>query len=289
MNRMFNEKLKKSVAAGLVCILTVFSLSACVSGRENIPVVTFDGSKLAINGKVVAETHDRIYINRIDSSAVSISLQSTVAKDGSVNIVNVDPDGNEIKLSDVITDRDLYEAAALAQLNQPKIMMRDSVYIGPEVDRDAMEEVLCSYDKAMTLPFIMGDTGIAIIYTEDSGASESVSFEYESGIIDERFIPGDGVFCHPWMTGRVGTGISGMMKDEYSDHWAENSLEIDNYNGHTYYWFCVAYKDENDNKTYYSVVAEQTDNGRKMICSQQVDGSFTCCNIEEFNRILENQ
>ena len=286
---MFNEKLKKSVAAGLICILTVFSLSACVSGRENIPVVTFDGSKLAINGKVVAETHDRIYINRIDSSAVSISLQSTVAKDGSVNIVNVDPDGNEIKLSDVITDRDLYEAAALAQLNQPKSMMRDSVYIGPEVDRDAMEEVLCSYDKAMTLPFIMGDTGIAIIYTEDSGASESVSFEYESGIIDERFVPGDGVFCHPWMTGRVGTGISGMMKDEYSDHWAENSLEIDNYNGHTYYWFCVAYKDENDNKTYYSVVAEQTDSGRKMICSQRVDGSFTCCNIEEFSRILEDQ
>ena len=283
------KKLRKTIAAGILCIFVVLSLSACVSRSENIPVVTFDGSELAINGKVVVETHDRIYINRIDSSAISISLQSTVAKDGSMNIINVDPDGNNIKLSDVITDRDLYEAAVVVKLNQPKIIMRDSVFTGPEVDRDAMKEVLCSYDKAMTLPFIMGEKGIAIYYTEENGASESVSFEYESGIIDKRFVPGNGVFCHPWMTGRVGTGIAGMMKDEYSDHWAENSLEIDNYNGHTYYWFCVAYKDENDKKTYYSIVAEQTDNGREMICSQQVEGSFTCCNIEEFKRILDGQ
>ena len=289
MKMVIMKSLKKSVIAGLLCVSAVFSLCACVTRREKTPVVSFDGNELSVNGKVVAQTEDRIYINRIDSSAVSVSIGHTVKKDGSVNIVNVDPDGNEIKLSDVIPDRDLYEFAVAVKLDQPQVIMRDSIYTGPEVDRDVMKEFMRSYDKAMELPFIMGETGVSIIYTEFNGASESVSFEYDSGIIAERFIPGDGVFCHPWVIGRVGTGVDGMLKEEYSDHWAESSLEIDNYNGHTYYWFCVAYKDDKENKTYYSVIAEQTDNGRKVVCSQQVDGSFICCNIEEFSKLLEGE
>lgn len=283
------ERLERTVATGLLCISTVFTLCACVPKKESIPVVVCNGNEVTVNGKAVAQSYDYVYFNRIDSSVVSFSLMPSVAKDGSVNVVNVDSDGNEIKLSSVITDPDLYESAVVDKIHQPIILTRDSVYTGPEVNRDAMEEVLCSYDKAMTLPFLMGYDGVAIFYTEDSGASYTVSFDYDSGVIDKRFVPGDGIICHPWMTGRVGNGVTGMILEGYSDHWAENSMEIDNYNGHTYYWFCVAYKDDKGNKTYYSVVAEENDNGREVIFSQRAEGSFVCCDIEEFGRILDGK
>ena len=282
-------RLKRTFVTGLLCVSTVIALSACASGKAAVPVVTFDGNEITVNGKIVAQTDDNLYVNRIDSSVVSLSLGSTVSADGSVNVVNVDPDGNEIKLSSIIPDRELYESAVVKNMGLPIIYARDSVYEGPVVDMNAVKEVMCSYDEAMKLPFIMHYDGVSIIYTEENGASYSVSFDYNSGVIDEKYIPGDGVICHPWMTGRVGNGVDGMILDGYSDHWAENSLEIDNYNGNTYLWFCVAYKDDGGNKTYYSVIAKVTDNGREVVSSKQVDGSFVCCDIEEFSRILESK
>ena len=282
-------RLKRTFVTGLLCVSTVIALSACASGKAAVPVVTFDGNEITVNGKIVAQTEDNLYVNRIDSSVVSLSLGSTVSADGSVNVVNVDPDGSEIKLSSIIPDRELYESAVVKNMGLPIIYARDSVYEGPVVDMNAVKEVMCSYDEAMKLPFIMHYDGVSIIYTEENGASYSVSFDYNSGVIDEKYIPGDGVICHPWMTGRVGNGVDGMILDGYSDHWAENSLEIDNYNGNTYLWFCVAYKDDGGNKTYYSVIAKVTDNGREVVSSKQVDGSFVCCDIEKFSRILESK
>ena len=257
----------KKILVSLLLIIVVFSLSACSSEEEEkIPVVTCGDNGVTVNGKVIYETGNNISVNRIDSSVVSLSVGSTVSRDGSVNISNVDPQGNEIKLSDVITDRDLYESIVSERLsNDITISVRNSVDTGPEVDREKMKEVLCSYDKAMALPFIMGYNGVSIIYTDENGASDSVTINYDSGLISEKYVPGDGVICRAWMTGRVGYEISGMKLDGYVDHWAENSLQIDNYNGHTYYWFCVAYKDEEENKTYYSVVAEEDDEGDKAI------------------------
>ena len=280
------RRLKRSFTAVLLCISASFALCACATKDAVIPVVC-NGDEITVNGEVVAREYDQVYIYRIDSDVVSLSTAAIVEGRGTVEFINLDADGNEINLSDIIPDRDLYESAVVDKLNEPVLMTSDSVYIAPEVDRDAMESILCSYDSAMNLPFLMGSEGISIIYLEDNGGSYAVSFEYDSGLIDDRFVPGDGIICHPWMTGRIGNGVDGIVLDEYSDHWAENSLEIDNYNGHTYYWFCVAYSDDDGNKTYYSVIAEETDNGREVICSQQVDGPFTCSDIEEFGRLLD--
>ena len=284
--KVIMERLRRSFVAGLLCVSTVFAFSACASGKAPVPVVTLDGNEITVNGKVVAQTEGNLYVNRIDNSVVSLSLRSTVSADGSVDVVNVDPDGNEIKLSSVIPDRELYESAVVKNMGLPIVYTRDAVYDEPEVDMDLVREVLCSYDEAMKLPFIMYYDGVSIIYTQENGASYSVSFDYNSGVIDEKYVPGDGVICHPWMIGRVGNGVDGMILDGYSDHWAESSLEIDNYKGHTYLWFCVAYTDVEDNKTYYSVIAKVTDNGREVVSSKQVDGSFVCCDIEEFSSTL---
>ena len=98
------------------------------------------------------------------------------------------------------------------------------------------------------------------------------------------------------MRGRLGYDIEGLRREEYADHWVENSVEIQNYNGKTYYWFCVAYTDEAENKTYYSVVAEETESEeenkapiRKVIYSEKVDGPFACCNIREFGKIIPEE
>ncbi|MBR1507592.1 MAG: hypothetical protein IJ619_06290 [Eubacterium sp.] len=277
----------KTFAGLFICISFIFALSACTHVEDKVPVVTCSENEISVNGKVVGRADGRVCVNRMDSSVVSLSVGSTVTKDGRLNIVNVDSDGNEIKLSDVITDSALYESEIVNELNRPRILVRDSIDIRPEVDREAMEKVLLSYDEAMKLPFIMGEKGVTIIYTEENGASYTVSFDYGSALIASRFVPKGGMMCTDWMIGRVGTGVSGMVKEEYSDHWAEDSIQIENYNGQTYYWFCVAYIDDEDNRTYYSVVAEKTDDGRKVIYSQQVDGPFVCCDLEEFARILE--
>ena len=277
----------KKILSTFLCISAAFLMTSCSPKHEKIPIVTCDGNVICVNGKTVATADDTVYVNRLDSHVVSLSIGSTIGEDGSVNIINVDYDGNEIKLSDVITDSDLYETAIKEKLDEPVPITRDSVYSGPEIDRETMEDVMCSYDDAMNLPFIMGYKAVTILYTEENGASYSVSFAYDSGVVDSRFVPGDGVMCHNWMTGRIGYGLAGMDMEGYSDHWAENSIQIDNYKGNTYYWSCVAFIDENDNRTYYSVVAKDTDNGRKVISSKQVDGPFICCDIEEFGRMIK--
>ena len=279
----------KKILSTILCISAVLLMASCASKHEKIPVVTCDGNEIFVNEKNVATADGTVYVNRLDSRVVSLSLGGTVAADGSVNIINVDPDGKEIKLSDVITDRDLYESKIKEKLNEPVLLTRDSVYTGPEVDRETMEEVMCSYYEAVKLPFIMGYKGVSILYIDENGASYTASFDYDSGIVDSRFVPGDGVMCHNWMIGRIGYGVAGMDLEGYSDHWAENSIQIDNYNGCTYYWFCVAYIDDEDNRTYYSVVAKDTDNGRKVINSKQVEGPFVCCDFEEFGKMIEGK
>ena len=59
--------------------------------------------------------------------------------------------------------------------------------------------------------------------------------------------------------------------------------------GDTYYWFCVAYKDDDGDKTYYSVIAEETDDGREVVSAEEVDGPFVCCNLEEFSEMLDGK
>ncbi len=279
---------RKKIISAILYISALFLLCACApEEEEKIPVVSCDDSGVYVNGKAVAASGDRIEVGRIDSRAVCLSVMTGSGTDMSVNTVNVDPEGNEIKLSDVITDRLLYEAAIRTEIERPQIRIRDAVSYEPEVDRDAMKEFMSSYDNAMTLPFRMDEKGISITYTDGNGVSSSVSFSYDSGLVDKSFVPGDGILCSSWMIGRVGYGVAGMKLDGYTDHWAESSLKIENYNGHTYYWFCVAYKDDEENRTYYSVIAEGKDDGREAVSIRQTEGPFVCCDLEEFGSLLE--
>lgn len=280
------NKLIRAAAAGMACLVAAGAFCACAAGGNAFPTVSFEDGEVTVNGKVVAEDCERVYFYRIDSSVVSMAAWSD---DGDVETINVDVSGSEIKLSDVITDPELYEEAAAEEIGKPKIVAKDAVYEGPEVDRDAMEDVLLDYDKAMELSYIIGCDGVSMIYKEDNGASYSVTFGYDSGVVDNALAPEDGIICQPWMTGRVGYGITGMKLEGFADHWAEDSLEIDNYDGHTYYWFCVAYKDDDGDKTYYSVIAEETDDGREVVSAEEVDGPFMCCNLEEFSEMLDGK
>lgn len=70
---------------------------------------------------------------------------------------------------------------------------------------------------------------------------------------------------------------------------AENALEIRNFQGENYIWYCISYTDKDENKVYYSSIAKENDDAKdEVIYSEKVDGPFVCCNIQEFSEIMQN-
>lgn len=254
--------------------------SAC-SGKPvegKIPAVTYENKEIRINGKFFARS-ERLTINRIDSRVLSMTTD-----DG---YINLDANGNEIELKDVITDRFIYESTIRKNVDN-KLMMRSAPLF---VDYDEMMKTMTSYDKSMKLSFILGSDRVSIIYKDSKGKLyNAASYPYGSVLIASEYAPGEGIRCGSWMTGRIGYGIPELKLKEYKDHWAESSLEIENYKGRTYIWFCIRYEDESENKTYYSAIVEVIKENEKtkyeLVCKEQVSEGFVCCDLNAFSKML---
>lgn len=271
------KSMRRILAAILIaCIL--FPLSAC-KGKPvegDIPVVTYENKEIHINGKFFARS-ERLTINRIDSRVLSMTTD-----DG---YINLDANGNEIELKDVITNRFIYESTIRKNVDS-RLMARSAPLY---VDYDEMMKTMTSYDKSMKLPFILGSDRVSIVYKDSKGKLyNAASYAYKSPLIAPEYAPGEGIRCGSWMTGRIGYGIPELKLKEYKDHWAESSLEIENYEGRTYIWFCIRYEDESENKTYYSAIVEVNEDDPeqkyKVIRKEKVQNSFVCCDLDEFSK-----
>lgn len=265
------------IAAILIaCIL--FPLSAC-KGKPvegDIPVVTYENKEIRINGKFFTRS-ERLTINRIDSRVLSMTTD-----DG---YINLDANGNEIKLKDVITNRFIYESTIRKNVDS-RLMARSAPLY---VDYDEMMKTMTSYDKSMKLPFILGSDRVSIVYKDSKGKLyNAASYAYKSPLIAPEYAPGEGIRCGSWMTGRIGYGIPELKLKEYKDHWAESSLEIENYEGRTYIWFCIRYEDKSENNTYYSAIVEVNEDDPeqkyKVIRKEKVQNSFVCCDLDDFSK-----
>lgn len=254
--------------------------SACsgnpVEGK--IPAVSYDNNEIYINGKFFARS-ERLSINRIDSRVLSMTTD-----DG---YINLDANGNEIELKDVITDRFIYESTIRKNVDN-KLIMRSAPLF---VDYDEMMKTMSSYDESMKLPFILGSDRVSIVYKDSNGRLyNAASYTYKSPLIAPEYAPGEGIRCGSWMTGRIGYGIPELKLKEYKDHWAESSLEIENYEGRTYIWFCIRYEDDAGEKTYYSAIVEVINENEKtkyeLVCKEQVSEGFVCCDLDAFSKML---
>ena len=283
MNRKklyITAKTMSRILAAILIACILFPLSAC-KGKPvegDIPVVTYENKEIHINGKLFARS-ERLTINRIDSRVLSMTTD-----DG---YINLDANGNEIKLQDVITDRFIYESTIRKNVDS-KLMARSAPLF---VDYDEMMKTMTSYDKSMKLPFILGSDRVSIIYKDSKGKLyNAASYPYGSVLIAPEYAPGEGIRCSSWMTGRIGYGIPELKLKEYKDHWAESSLEIENYEGKTYIWFCIRYEDESENKTYYSAIVEVINENEKtkyeLVSKEQVSEGFVCCDLDAFSKML---
>ena len=281
MNRKklyITAKTMSRILAAILIACILFPLSAC-KGKPvegDIPVVTYENKEIHINGKFFARS-ERLTINRIDSRVLSMTTD-----DG---YINLDANGNEIELKDVITNRFIYESTIRKNVDS-RLMARSAPLY---VDYDEMMKTMTSYDKSMKLPFILGSDRVSIVYKDSKGKLyNAASYVYKSPLIAPEYAPGEGIRCGSWMTGRIGYGIPELKLKEYKDHWAESSLEIENYEGRTYIWFCIRYEDESENKTYYSAIVEVNEDDPeqkyKVIRKEKVQDSFVCCDLDEFSK-----
>ena len=276
-------KTARLILTAAVLAALILPVSACsrIPADGRIPVVTYENKEIRINGEFFARS-EHLFINRIDSRVISM-----ITDDG---YINMDADGNEIKLGDVITNRYLYEATIKKEVGF-KIAIRNAPLF---VDKDEMMKFMSSYDKSMNLPFILYPDNVSILYKDTDGyIFNAASYNYDSGLVDQKYAPGDGLRCSRWMTGRIGYSIPELKLKEYKDHWAVSSLEIENFDGRNYIWFCIRYEDESGSKTYYSAVVKETDSEKRsskyrLIHAEKVPEGFVCCNIDEFRRIMKD-
>ncbi len=283
MNReqYYSNKIKVlRIITAMFMAVFFMPFSAC-SGKPvegKIPVVSYENNEIYINGKFFARS-ERLTINGIDSRVLSMTID-----DG---YINLDANGNEIKLQDVITDRFIYESTIRKNV-ESRLMARSAPLF---VDYDEMMKTMTSYDRSMKLPFILGSDRVSIVYKDSKGKLyNAASYTYKSPHIASEYAPGEGIRCGSWMTGRIGYGIPELKLKEYKDHWAESSLEIENYEGRTYIWFCIRYEDESKNKTYYSAIVEVIKDNEKtkyeLVCKEQVNEGFVCCNLDAFSKMI---
>ena len=247
---------------------------------DRIPVVKYEDKKIYINGNYYA-TSEKFGVFRIDEYVISFSTDE--------GLVNLTADGEEIKLKDLIIDRAKFEATVGLMLSMEIATKNIDIY-AKCYDFESVKKEKLPYDEAMKQKFYMDYRGVNIIFPDEtSGLSLSVTYGYDSELFNPDYRPGDGITCFNDMTGRVGTFTPGLIKEGYTDHWAENALEIRNFQGENYIWYCITYTDKDDNKVYYSSIAKENDDAKdEVIYSEKVDGPFVCCNIQEFSEIMQN-
>ena len=247
---------------------------------DRIPVVKYEDKKIYINGNYYA-TSEKFGVFRIDEYVISFSTDE--------GLVNLTADGEEIKLKDLIIDRAKFEATVGLMLSMEIATKNIDIY-AKCYDFESVKKEKLPYDEAMKQKFYMDYRGVNIIFPDEtSGLSLSVTYGYDSELFNPDYRPGDGITCFNDMTGRVGTFTPGLIKEGYTDHWAENALEIRNFQGENYIWYCISYTDKDENKVYYSSIAKENDDAKdEVIYSEKVDGPFVCCNIQEFSEIMQN-
>lgn len=244
-----------------------------------VPVVTYEDKKIYTNGEYFAAS-EKFAVYRIDEYAISFATDE--------GLVNLTADGKEISLKDLIIDRAYFEATAGMQLSFEIAVKNIDIY-AKCYDFESVKKEKLPYDEAMKQRFYMDDRGVHIIFPDEtSGLSLSVTYGYDSKLFNPDYRPGKGITCFDDMIGRVGTFTPGLIKEGYTDHWAENALEIRNFQGENYIWYCISYTDKDENKVYYSsIVKENEDTKDEVIYSEKVDGPFVCCNIQEFSEIMQ--
>ena len=247
---------------------------------DRIPVVKYEDKKIYINGNYYA-TSEKFGVFRIDEYVISFSTDE--------GLVNLTADGEEIKLKDLIIDRAKFEATVGLMLSMEIATKNIDIY-AKCYDFESVKKEKLPYDEAMKQKFYMDYRGVHIIFPDEtSGLSLSVTYGYDSKLFNPDYRPGDGITCFNDMTGRVGTFTPGLIKEGYTDHWAENALEIRNFQGENYIWYCISYTDKDENKVYYSSIAKENDDAKdEVIYSEKVDGPFVCCDIQEFAGIMQD-
>jgi len=254
----------------LMMLSLIFSSCSANPAQSPIPLVTHENNEIFINGEFFCRS-ESLCINRLDSHVLSMTTD-----DG---YINLDASGNEIKLGDVITNRLVYELS-VKDIVDSRLKLRSAPLF---VDYDKMMKTLSSYDEAMNLPFKLESDRVSIIYE----GMEAASFMYDSIAVDRKYAPAEGIKCSRWMTGRIGCGTPELIFAGYKDHWADDSLKIEDFEGRTYIWACIGYDDEAGNRTWYSVIIEETgDAGYKLVCKEKKDKPFSCCDLDSFSRTL---
>ncbi len=247
---------------------------------DRIPVVKYEDKKIYINGNYYA-TSEKFGVFRIDEYVISFSTDE--------GLVNLTADGEEIKLKDLIIDRVKFEATVGLMLSMEIATKNIDIY-SKYYNFDKVKKEKLPYDEAMKQSFYMDFRGVNILFPDEtSGLSLTVTYGYDSKVVNPDYRPGDGITCFNDMTGRVGTFTPGLIKEGYTDHWAEDALEIRNFVGADYIWYCISYTDKDDNKVYYSSIVKEIEDAKdEVIYSEKKDGPFVCCDIQEFAGIMQD-
>ncbi|MBR4781915.1 MAG: hypothetical protein IK014_11250 [Lachnospiraceae bacterium] len=249
---------------------------------EHVPVITYEDNKIYINGDYYA-TSERLYVYRLDERVISFATDQ--------GLVNLNADGTKISLKDIVINRAYYEAT-IENMMLMELAVKNTDMYHKYYDYSSVKEEKMPYDEAMKLDFFLDYRGVSIIFPdESSGMSLSVTYGYDSPLFNPDYLPSEGITCYNDMTGRVGYSVPALkLEEEYADHWAESALEICNFEGENYIWYCISYKDEDDNKVYYSsIVKEHEDSEDEVIYSRKVEGPFICCDILKFAKIMQNK
>ncbi len=268
----------RTVISAVLIIATLFTLCSCKDSQSHIPTVTYNDKKICIDGKFIRES-EKLHVNRIDDRVVSLTTDT--------GVINMDSRGFNISLSNVITDRFLYEATIGKYVSFELAVKNTDIYY-KFLDKESMMKVLSSYDEAMKLPFTLTSRGVSIQYHDDrSHLTFSVTYDYDSPLINPDYRPGEGITCYSWMTGKLGEMLAALTPEGYGDYWVEDSLQIRNHNGDTYYWYCVSFKNENGDKTYCSAIAKEYGVGdRRIIRYEKTDGPFVCCDLNYVEKMI---
>ena len=268
----------RTVFSAVLVMSVLFALCSCNDSQSHIPVVTYEDKKIYIDGEYKMES-EKLKVNRIDDRVVSLTTDN--------GVINMDSRGFNISLSNVITDRFLYEATIRQYVSFELAVKNTDIYY-KFLDKESMMKVLFSYDEAMKLPFSLTSRGVSIQYHDDrSHLTFNVTYDYDSPLINPDYRPGEGVTCYSWMTGKLGEMLAALTPEGYKDYWVEDSLQINNYNGETYYWFCVSFKNENGDKTYCSAIAKEYVKGdRRIIRYEKTDSPFVCSDINVLEKMI---
>ena len=238
---------------------------------SDIPDVYCEDGIIYLNGMVLEES-DTLFIHRVDKAIVSIATGEKYVDE---TYINVTPDGTVLSLSDLIVDREAYEAEIVDIIDgQIAYMNRNH----PTKEQyDELVSMLSSYDEAMQLDFCAEERYITII-----NPILRIFIPYGSSFVDEKYKPTDEVRCTSAITGAVSCYPDELDKDLYKDKYVTDSMDVHNYNGADYAVYKTRYStgsdDDNANDTvYYLVITEVGENQREtLIAYKLIDEGYNC-------------